>query len=307
MPVFEQGYRRYVGERSTGSRIPLIAWENIRPRMKWWGWVLLFLLSFWPYVIYAVLIFMTTLGTTMFGNRAMPPLPPPTVAFASGDGVNPGAVLGLLQGNMLGLVWELLHHASFASVIFPAVVAAGLLASDRRTGGLQIYFSRPVTKLDYMLGKILAAASFVALTTAAPCFLLWIESVAFGSASTFTWKTWIAPLVILGASSFYALWSVALVMSLSAVMRRPAFVTIVAAFVNLALEGLGAILSEAYRDKAWHVLQPSYAIGTLTAPLCGLQIPDWISAPAAFGIAFVLPVTLLALVWWRLRAVEVST
>jgi hypothetical protein len=55
------------------------------------------------------------------------------------------------------------------------------------------------------------------------------------------------------------------------------------------------------------VLQPSYAIGTLTAPLCGLGIPDWISPVAAFGIAFVLPATLLGLVWWRLRAVEVAT
>jgi hypothetical protein len=307
MPVFEQGYRKYVGERSSGSRVPLIAWENIRPRMKWWGWVLLFLLNFWPYVIYAVLIFMTTLGTSMFGARPVMPQSPPTVVFGNGNGPNPGAVLGLLRGDMLGLVWELLQHASFAAVIFPSVVAAGLLASDRRTGGLQIYFSRPITKLDYMLGKILAATCFVALTTVVPCLLLWIESVAFGSASTFTWRTWVAPLAIVGASAFYALWTVALVLSLSAVMRRPAFVTIVAAFVNLALEMLGEILAEAYRDKAWHVLQPSYALGTLTAPLCGLDVPDWISPVAAIGIGFALPAALLALVWWRLRAVEVAT
>jgi len=82
MPVFEQGYRKYVGERSSGSRVPLIAWENIRPRMKWWGWVLLFLLNFWPYVIYAVLIFMTTLGSSMFGATLAASLGLP-YAFAS--------------------------------------------------------------------------------------------------------------------------------------------------------------------------------------------------------------------------------
>ena len=116
----------------------------------------------------------------------------------------------------------------------------------------------------------------------------------------------IAPFVVVGASAFYALWSVALVLSLSSVMSRPAFAGTVAIVIHLLLETIGAILGHTL-DKSWTVLQPSHAIGTLTAPLCGLGVPDWISPVAAIGIGFGLPVALLSIVWWRLKAVEVST
>ena len=311
MPVFEQGYRKYVGERSRTSRVLPIAWENVRTRMRWWGWAMLGIstLILGPYGLYAVLIFVSTIGSSMFGGGAISPVAPPTVAFGEGGmaGGMAGMVLGLLQQSPMGLAWQLLFSASYASVIFPAVVASGLLASDRRTGALQIYFSRPVSRLEYLLGKIVACSSFVALTTVIPCLLLWLETVAFGSTSSYTWRTWIAPFAIVGASAFYALWTVALVLAYSSLIRWPALVAVLAIFTNLALEGVGKVLSMALHDKAWHVIQPSYAIGTLTAPLCGLSVPDWINPAAALGIGLVLPLALLAFVAARIRAVEVAT
>lgn len=309
MPVFEQGYRRYVGERSRSSRVLPIAWQNIRTRMRWWGWALLGLVTLvlGPYGLYSVLIFVTTIGGAMFGRAPVIAATPPTAAFGDGRMINPASILGLLSQSPLGLTWELLDHASFASIIFPAVIASGLLASDRRTGALQIYFSRPVSRLEYLLGKVVACASFVALTTVVPCLVIWFETVAFGSTSSYTWRTWVAPFVIVGASAFYALWTIALVLAFSSLMRRPALVAIVTIFTNLALEGIGKVLAEALGEKSWHVIQPSYAIGTLTAPLCGLTVPDWINPAAALGIGLVLPLALLAFVALRIRAVEVST
>lgn len=308
MPVFEQGYRKYVGERSRTSRVLPIAWENVRTRMRWWGWAMLGIstLILGPYGLYAVLIFVSTIGGAMFGGSAVAATTPPTAAFTETN-LGPGTVLGLLSQSPLGLTWALLNHASYASVIFPAVVASGLLASDRRTGALQIYFSRPVSRLEYLLGKIVACSSFVALTTVIPCLLLWLETVAFGSTSSYTWRTWIAPFVIVGASAFYALWTVALVLAYSSLIRWPALVAVLAIFTNLALEGVGKVLSMALHDKAWHVIQPSYAIGSLTAPLCGLTVPDWINPAAALGIGLVIPLALLAFVAVRIRAVEVAT
>ena len=308
MPVFDQGYRRYVGERSRTSRVLPIAWENMRTRMRWWGWALLLFVTFvfGPYGLYGFLIFLATIGGPMFGHAPVVATAPPTAVFSTGF-PNPAAVLGLLMQSPLGITWDLLNHASFASVIFPAVVASGLLASDRRTGALQIYFSRPVSRMDYLLGKVVACASFVALTTVVPCLLIWIETIAFGSTASYTWRTWIAPFVIAGASAFYALWAVALCLFFSSLMRRPALVAILAVFTDLALEVIGKVLAETLEEKAWHVIQPSYAIGALTAPLCGLTVPDWINPAAALGIGLVLPLALLAFVAARIRAVEVAT
>jgi hypothetical protein len=308
MPVFEQGYRRYVGERSTRPRVTSIAWENVRPRLRWWVWVLLFFLLFWPYLIHAVLVFIATLGSGMFGANVVAASGGSEVAFQSLDNFGPEYVLGMLQGNSLSLHWSLLFQSLFAAVVVASVLGAGLLASDRRTGGLQIYFARPVTRFQYLLGKVLACTFFVALTTAIPCLLIWAETVAFGSVANLTWRTFVAPLSILGSSAFYALWTVALVLSLSSVMRRPVLVAIAAMVVYLVLEAVGAILAETLTNgKGWHVIGPSYAVGAVTAPICGLTLPPWINAPLAFGLAVGVPLALLWFVWWRISAVEVAT
>jgi len=318
MPVFEQGYRRYVGERSTANPAPVIAFESVRTRMRWWCWLLLLGVNSWPYGVFAVMIWLQTIAVSMFGGNSIIPLSPPTYAFETQGTFQPGAVIGLIQQNPLGLIWEVLYASSlFGTAVFPAIVGAGLLASDRRTGALQIYFSRPVSRANYLLGKTLACTFFVALTTAIPCLVLWVESVAFGSTSSYTWRTWAAPFVAVGASAFYALWTVALILALSSAMRRPAFVAIFAIFINFLLEAVGAILSETMRGRGgaearglgegWRVIQPSCAIGTMTAPLCGLKIPDYVNVPLAAAIAIGVPAALLWLVWWRLRAVEVST
>jgi ABC-type transport system involved in multi-copper enzyme maturation permease subunit len=306
MPVFEQGYRRYVGERADGSRALAIAWENVRPRMRPWVWALLFVMLFWPYLVYGVLIFVSTVGATMFGASNVRAMNAPTEAF-SGTGRNlVGAVLGMVNGSPLGLTWELLYNSIWAAVVVPAVTCAGLLASDRRTGALQIYFARPVTRWDYLGGKVIAAAFFVALTTAAPCLLLWVESIAFGSSANFTWKTWAAPFATVGASCYYALWSTALVLALSSLMKRPALVAICAVFVFMLMEGTGAILGKTIA-KGWQVLRPSVAIGSVTAPILGMDLPSWVNVPAAYGLGVGLPLLLFAFVVWRIRAVEVVT
>jgi hypothetical protein len=54
-------------------------------------------------------------------------------------------------------------------------------------------------------------------------------------------------------------------------------------------------------------MQPSRAIGAMTAPLFDVDLPGWMNVPTAFGIAVGIPLALLAFTWWRIRAVEVST
>ena len=301
MPVFEQGYRRYTGPRTSGNRALAIAWENVRPRLRWWVWVLLLVLA-WPYLVLGILKFLLA-----FGFLPLPRNLPtgPLVAFDSR--FNPPAILNTFRGAGPGLFWFAMDFASYSTMILTSVTCAGLLASDRRTGALQIYFARPVTRADYLLGKVLSAAGFVGLTTLLPSLGLWAVSLAFGDVADFDWRTWIAPLSIAGASAVYAFWTIALILALSSVVKRPAFVAILSIFLWLFTEALGNTLFHAFRDKSWQVIRPSVAIGTVTAQLCGVTLPAWLSLPAAYGIALGLPAVLFAFVWWRIRAVEVVT
>ena len=58
-----------------------------------------------------------------------------------------------------------------------AIVGAGLIAEDRRTGAMELYFSRPLTRRDYIVGKVLAAGLVPVGLLVVPYLLLWLLAV----------------------------------------------------------------------------------------------------------------------------------
>lgn len=65
----------------------------------------------------------------------------------------------------------------FTTLILLAVVAGGLVAEDRRTGALELYFSRPLSRRDYAIGKLLAAGLVPVATLVVPFLVLWLAAV----------------------------------------------------------------------------------------------------------------------------------
>lgn len=65
----------------------------------------------------------------------------------------------------------------FATAVAMAIVTAGFVADDRHAGAFDLYFARPLTRMDYALGKCLAAATVPVLTILAPAVLLWFIAV----------------------------------------------------------------------------------------------------------------------------------
>ncbi len=91
-----------------------------------------------------------------------------------------GDLGGELLGNVVGNTQNSL--AIFVSVQFYfttfaiAVVAGGAVADDRSAGAFDLYFSRPLTRGDYALGKLWGAAIVPMLTLVIPVFLLWLAA-----------------------------------------------------------------------------------------------------------------------------------
>ncbi len=313
MPVFEQGYRPYHGEFSRRSSILAMAWQNFRPRLRWWVWLLAAVLLFYPHLVWAVSIFITNMVAGGAGGGVSA-----TAASMLGDGAgwtaygfgvdpNPALVGKALSGQSLWLFWQILEHAAVANIVLPAVAAGGVLASDRVSGATQIYFARPVTRLEYLLSKILCTSAFSFMVTAVPLLLLWAECAAFNPDATFILNTWMAPFAIVGASALYALWASSIVLALSASLRRPVIVSVCAVFVPLLSMGISGAIVETTQNKMWRLIDPTYAMGGLTAPMFGGELPEWLATPWLLVPSVVLPAALFAFVWWRIRAVEVVT
>ncbi len=312
MPVFEQGYRPYKGDLVRRSPIPSMVWHNVRTRVRWYIWLLSAALMAYPYLVFGVMIFVFTAGQSLFGGSLPGGVATPiTVAFDSGRGLDPASLLSMLSATdaegALPLYWMIMHQASFAALVLPAVACGGILASDRTTGAMQIYFARPITRLQYMVSKVLSVALFTALVTAVPTLAIWLETVAFSPDPMFVFRTWMAPLSILGAAALYGLWSSSVILTLSTLFKRPVLATISAVFLYLLLTMLGEQVSRGVGDKFWRLLNPHYALGGFTAPLFGLDLPPWLDTPWLAVPALLVPLGLLAFVWSRVRAVEVTT
>ena len=62
---------------------------------------------------------------------------------------------------------------------------AGLIADDRQSNALQIYLSKPITRHDYIAGKLLTLAVFLVAVTWAPAMLLLLLQVLFSGSLEF--------------------------------------------------------------------------------------------------------------------------
>ncbi|OLD21654.1 MAG: hypothetical protein AUJ01_01810, partial [Acidobacteria bacterium 13_1_40CM_3_65_5] len=64
-------------------------------------------------------------------------------------------------------------------------VGAGLIANDRRANALQIYLSKPLTRVEYVFGKLAILATFLLLVTWVPAILLLVVQMSFAGNFTF--------------------------------------------------------------------------------------------------------------------------
>ena len=64
-------------------------------------------------------------------------------------------------------------------------VGAGLIANDRRANALQIYLSKPLTRAEYVFGKLAILMTFLLLVTWVPAIVLLIVQISFAGNFTF--------------------------------------------------------------------------------------------------------------------------
>jgi len=82
-------------------------------------------------------------------------------------------------------------------VFFITVYAgAGLIANDRRANALQIYLSKPLTRAEYVFGKLAILMSFLLLVTWVPAIVLLVVQIMFaGNFQFFTNNIYLFPAI----------------------------------------------------------------------------------------------------------------
>jgi hypothetical protein len=211
-------------------------------------------------------------------------------------------------------------HTTFATFIgvqmiacafLLAMVAAGLVAEDRRTGAMELYFSRPLRRRDYVLGKLLAAGLVPAATLVAPFLLLWILVVGMAPPSTAGPMLGLLLPGLLGAV-VAAVVLTTTILGLSAVGERGRTVGVIYVVGMLVLASLGDGLSDEGHRWAGY-LSPLRNVQTLSDAVLdaggtGLLLsmlasrPDTNpSAPISVACLLGLAAVGLFLLLWRVR------
>jgi len=198
-------------------------------------------------------------------------------------------------------------------------IAPALIARDIRSRAFLLYFSRPIGKLDYLLGKFFIPATFVMLVTTLPAMVLYIFGMLMSPDLSVFWSTWDVPLRILVGSAFLILPTVSLALMFSSLTQETRFASfgwfafftlghgawLAIAFTNAMKKGMlgGQDLPAVMEDpevKRWGLLSLYNNIGEAQGWVFGFS--SWQEVMPSMAILLVITVVSLAITYRQISS-----
>jgi ABC-2 type transport system permease protein len=278
MPVYDTQYRKYEARAPLRSvRFWPITREGLRQVLSKRAFLGLLALSFLPFIARVIQIFITT--------RV-----PETTRVAP---VDPQLFGSFLNGQL------------FFAVLLAIFGGAGLVANDLRTGAIVVYLSRPLTRRDYVLGKLGVTLLLGLAVTLVPALLLYLVALSLMPDTFALWRlAWIAPaivvhsLVVSGTISLLGL-------ALSALTRSARLAGLGLVSLILVLEIVRQVLQHGFGRREAALLSVRDDVHAIGRALFGIAEAHALPWPAPAAVLVALAGGCLAVLRRRVRAVEV--
>ena len=147
MPIYDQGYRRYEARGALHQiRFWPITREALRLILAKRAFLGLLAVAFLPFVVRVIQIYIVT-------------------RFPEAGRVLP------VDGRLFG---EFLNQQIGFTILLSIFGGAGLIANDLRTGAILVYLSRPLTRRDYIVGKLRVPLALNLAVTLVPGLVLYL-------------------------------------------------------------------------------------------------------------------------------------
>jgi len=281
MPIYDQGYRRYE------ARAPLRKarfWPITREALR------LVLLRRWFLVLltFPLGVFLWYVGRIYLATQ-IPEF---------------GRILPA-DGRLFG---EFLNVEIVFTILLSIFGASGLVATDLRTGAILAYLSRPLTRRDYVLGKLLVPLFLNLAVTLVPGLLLYGVGLSLAPELFLKWElAWIGPAIVAHAFSISLVVSL-LTLAISSLSRSTRVAGLGLFGMIAGLEMMRLILQFAFRQKYAMLLSVQADLRAIGVALFGLTDRNLAVAWgwAALVLAL-LSLACLAVLRSRVRAVEIVT
>ena len=214
MPIHDQSYRRYAGDRAPEGRAwTVIATAGIRNMLGKRKFLGLLIIAWMPFVVRAVMMYFAANFPQM---SMIAPSPETFRQFLDQQGV-----------------W------TFFITIF---TGAGLIANDLRANALQIYLSKPLGRFEYIAGKFAVLAFFLLLVTWLPATMLLVIQVVFAGNLTFLTSNLFLIPAILVATGIETIVLCFVMLALSSLSKSARFVGIMYAGMVLFTHALYGVV-----------------------------------------------------------------
>jgi ABC-type transport system involved in multi-copper enzyme maturation permease subunit len=233
MPLHDVGYRGWTGTPRHGLAAGVIAGTGIRLTWKsrWLRRVLLF--AWTPALIFAGGFFAfeqaVDNGVVVTGRAASWRLNSfgmigSLVAQSLGNGIeDPDEARRLVWSRLLLAFMRAPQTLLLAVVV--GLVAPRLISGDLRAKAWLVYFSRPVSRTAYILGKIGVLATVMGLVTLVPALVLWVLGVLVSPSISVAAATWDLPLRIIAAATAVTVPTVLLALAFSSLTAESRIAT----------------------------------------------------------------------------------
>jgi len=278
--VYERGYRRYVGDVTPArDRIlvfPRYAFDTILASKLFLAFIVLCLLYSFGF---ACLLYI-----------------PHNLGFIQALRLDPEQV-GAFFANLFDASFFYRYFmlpVGFMAVVVTFVVGPVLVTSDIRNNGLALYFSRPVTRTEYVLGKSLVLIGLLSLVTWIPGLLLFLFQSYLEGLSWMTANYRVAVGIVVGSWIWIAvLCLVSLALSAYVKWRPVARLSLFLVFFVAA--GMAGVINLMLRTDWGSVINVTDMMHVIWARLFGveplLSTPTWVAwtSPALFcGVCVLL-------------------
>ena len=268
MPIHDQGYRHYEGTRAPhGGAWWIIARSHMATLLLYRWFQILLLVSFAPFVVRAVQIYFASTNAQVAEFLA----------------TTPDTFRDFLSQQRL----------------------SGLIADDRRTNALQLYLSKPLTRVEYVLGKLVPPVAFVLSVTLLPALLLLILQIVFSGSLTFLR----ANLFLLPAITLFslaqALLSACAILALSSLSKSRRFVAVMYAGIIFFTAAMYQVLRGITSSRTWAVISPGEMLDVIANAIFRGRGEPAVPVYVAVIVLLVIVGVAMVILERRIRAVEV--
>ena len=279
MPIHDQGYRRYGGRRQPHGRTWwVIARAGLLERLRERKFLGLLLIAWLPFLVRAVQMYVAS-------NVPQAAFLAPTAATFR----------------------EYLDQQGIFVFFITIYAGSGLIANDKRANALQIYLSKPLTRIEYVAGKLVTLLIFLVGVTWVPAMLLLLLQILFAGNFTFIRANlFLIPGITL-FSAILVLFSSFAMLALSSMSKSRRFVAMMYAGLIFFTAAMYQALRGITGSSAWAAISPEDVLDVVAAVIFRTagtpSIPIW---AALLDIALIVALSIWMLER-RVRGVEVVT